>query len=287
MKNQKISINFLIPIYLIHKDSEKYKITELSFKYYVFLKNLFINEINMNFTILGSEENLSKNLTLKYFDKNSYIEYNQKGINYQNRVSYDTLNTIVGGKIAYGFEQAKLSNPDFIIFIKSNHIISREWIKYISSNFNENHNKFFAFSSENNVFIISNLNSNNEIDLKNVYLMDGRYKTPCRIHDACLIAIPRKCYENYKMNPVCLTENTIINELINIGCERIIQNKNLHFHIFNIKAIDENQNITPLNLIQSLTEIEKIEESSIKKDIEIYRDITLLNNSLYLDYFII
>ena len=39
MEKQKINIRFLIPIFLISRKSDKYVITEKSFKYYCYLKN--------------------------------------------------------------------------------------------------------------------------------------------------------------------------------------------------------------------------------------------------------
>lgn len=277
MDKKIISINFLIPIFLIDTYSEKYKITELSFKYYVYLKNLFINKINMSFTILGSEKKLSKDLVLKYFDENSYIEYDQGNINYLNRVSYDTLNTVVGNKISFGFEKAKEKNNDLIVFIKSNHFISQEWLDYLLNNFDETKNEFYVFPKESNVFVITSITSDNSVNIEETYLWDFRHMNPTNKLEACLIVIPKKIYNIYKMNPICLTEASIYNELINLGTVSHLY-KNTNFHLFNIKAIDEKQNITPLLYIIELEGIKKIEKSKLILENNIYRDILQLNN---------
>ena len=145
MEKQKINIRFLIPIFLISRKSDKYVITEKSFKYYCYLKKLFIDEVSMNFTIIGSEKDLSKELTLKYFSEDSYIEFDQGNVNYFNRVNVIVLNTVVGTKVSYGYNIAKTHNPDLIVIIKINHFISEEWLRYVINDFNEESNIFMEW----------------------------------------------------------------------------------------------------------------------------------------------
>ena len=99
----------------------------------------------MNFTIIGSEKDLSKELTLKYFSEDSYIEFDQGNVNYFNRVNVIVLNTVVGTKVSYGYNIAKTRNPDLIVIIKINHFISEEWLRYVINDFNEESNIFMEW----------------------------------------------------------------------------------------------------------------------------------------------
>jgi hypothetical protein len=282
----KITIRFVIPIYVLSKESEKYLITEKSFKYYIYLKKLFIEDVIMDFTIIGSEKELSKELTLKYFNEDSYLEFDQGGIDYLNRINYETLNTVVGNKLKYGFDKAKIYNPDLIIIIKSNHFISREWLNYVINDYNSNNNIFYGMALQSNLFILTYLiNVNiymNIVDTFNLYGFDLTDTPPVQNIDACLIAIPKKLYSNYNMNTYNLTEISIKDELLELG--GIINNQIENFHIFNIKSKNENTNVTPMNSI--IDQVKNINLKNIidlinsEKDIHknICRDIMLINN---------
>lgn len=78
-----ININIFIEIFLY--GGERLKLTELIFKHYINIKKKFKNIANFKFIILGSEKDLSKNLTLKYFSENEYFEFDQNNPKY-NRV---------------------------------------------------------------------------------------------------------------------------------------------------------------------------------------------------------
>ena len=143
---------------------------------------------------MGSEESLSKDLTLKYFDNDSYIEYDQGGINYFNRINYETLNTVVGNKIKTGYNICKTYNPDFIIFVKSNHFIDPDWLKFVVDD--NNQNNYYGISLLSNVFFICSLTSENKIDHNDKYIWDNRNHHPIKHIDACLIAFPKKIYNN-------------------------------------------------------------------------------------------
>jgi hypothetical protein len=278
MEKIKIKIRFLIPIFLVSKESDKYIITEKSFKYYCYLKNLFIDEIIMDFTIIGSEKNFSKDLTLKYFSEDSYIEFDQGEVNYLNRIDLHTLNTIVGQKISYGYNNAKKYNPDLIIFIKSNHFISEEWLKYIINDFNKESNIFYGMALENNKFIMTLLNKDYNIDTENnTFIIDNTDKQPTRNIDACLLAIPKNLYINHEMDPNCLTEIQIRDQLIQLGGKINLQYEN--HHIFNIKSNSINENVTDLNDILKIFNIDKnTDKSKIEIQEKIFRDILLINS---------
>ena len=272
----KIDIRFLIPIYLLHENSDKYIITEKSFKYLLYLKNLFIKEATINFTILGSEQSLSRDLTLKYFANDDYIEYDQGGVDYLNRVSYETLNTIVGGKIAHGYEICKTYHPDLIIFMKSNHFISQDWLKYVIDDYNPDHNKIYGLSLNYNIFILTFLDDNNIIDIDNSKFIDNKNDPDVSRIDACLIAIPLKINSKYTMNPINLTEESIAHELKTQFDVEIDSLNNLHTHIFNIKSRNDVENVTSM---KDLDYFDFKNIDNINKELKdfIIRDIIIMN----------
>jgi len=241
-------IRFMITIYVINKDSEKYIITEKSFKYWLYLKNQFKDELIMDFTIMGSEGALSKDLTLKYFNNtDSYIEYDQCGINYFNRVNTETLNYVVGKKTKVGYDICKSHNPDLIILTKSNHFISYDWLKFVIDD--NNNNNFYGLSLLGNTFILCTLTSDNKIDYNDTHIWDLRKEQPQEQLDACLIALPRNIYNNFDINPYMATEANIYSDLKNIGYFQVLTSQN---YIFNIKSKNESTNVTPFSFIKSI-----------------------------------
>lgn len=271
----KLSIRFCIPIYLISLTSEKYIITEKSFKYYKYLQNLFKDVADLTFTIVGSENDLSKQLVLKYFDEDSYLEYSQGDVNYFNRRD---LNTVVGNKIKCAYNTCKKYNPDLIIFIKNNHFISEEWLRYIINDYDENNFKVYGFPFESNIFILTTMLTNGTISDNEIYFIDHRDKQPCKNIEACVIGFPRKVYSIYEMGNSNQTEVTIKNELLKLGVD--INFSAEHFHIFNIKSKDPSTNVTDFTWIihnypckkYTLSQLEEI-----KDFYQIVRDIKLLN----------
>ncbi len=240
------TIRFLIPIFLISQNHEKYIITEKSFKYYLHLKNLFKNELIMDFTIIGSEDSLSRELTLKYFNNiNSYIEFNQGNINYFNRGPGTTLNTVVGNKIKTGYDICRGHNPDMIIFIKSNHFISYDCLKFVTDNIN--YNNFFTLPVHSNVCIYGTLNNDYKMDYSDTYVY-SHVKNDNNI--ACFISLPRNVYTNYEMNPYDLTECSISTDIIKCGYNPYMLS---NFYIFNIKSKDDYSNVTLMSYLRDKT----------------------------------
>lgn len=261
--DKKKIIRVMIPIYVINKESEKYIITEKSFKYWVNLKNLVKDELIMDFTIMGSEGALSKDLTLKYFNNtDSYIEFDQGGIDYFNREnSTATLNYVVGKKAKVGYDICKTHDPDLIIIIKSNHFISYDWLKFVIDD--NNNNKFYGLSLTGNTFILSTLTSDNKIDHSNMYIWDLRKEQPQEQIDACLLALPRNIYNKFDINPFTPTETHMCDQLKNIGYYPVLTN---NFYIFNIKSNDESTNVTSFSFIKSIniTPIETFDNNSLQ-----------------------
>lgn len=274
-----INIKFCISIFVINKDSDKYMITEKSFKYLKYLKDLFKCKKNpsiISFLIVGSEKDLSKNLTLKYFEKNEYVEFDQCGINYFNRGKRGELNTVTGKKTKYGYEICKKSNPDLIILMKNNHFISQEWINEVIYHLERNSNSkfFYGIGYNGNLNIVAQL-KNNKIDLRNKIIVDRLNMEPKDKFDACLIGIPRILYKDHNMNPYRQTEYVIQDELIKL---KGIRYKIKGCIFFNIKSHNDSENVTSYTRCIKSKLRTKYKDDELLKNVIIKRDITIINS---------
>lgn len=269
-KQMKIIIVF--PIYLVSKDSEKYLITEKSFKYWNHLKSILKDEnIELIFKIIGSEENLSKDLTLTYFNIDEYLEVSQGNVNYFNR---ENLNTVVGKKFLKGYEEAVELNPDLIFITKNNHFISRKYFIDVVNDYKKNplSKNYYGMGHYKNNFILCTLNKDGNINYNDIYTNDIYIKTD--MFDACLISIPKILYQNYKLNYHEFTEITLQNDLDKLGgIKHFIYNN----YIFNIKSIDNNINITNLDSIKNLPIINKLNDIKILDNNLLYEDFNIIN----------
>lgn len=131
-KKTKININIMMAIYLYNKKSDRYSLTEYIFRHYKTIKRYFSNYANITFTIIGSEKKLSKNLTLKYFDKTSYIEYKQINSNFKS--FYDMLSH----KIKFGMKKSYNTNSDILLWAGSNDYICFNFFKQLIEFYNPN-----------------------------------------------------------------------------------------------------------------------------------------------------
>jgi hypothetical protein len=233
------SIIFLIPIYLCSKESEKYVITEKSFKYLKHLQTLLAKRVKIEFCILGSEKEFSRELTLKYFSEKSYIEYDQKESNYFTSNFTDLIYT-VSAKVLYGYQQCKLLNPDLILVMKSNHFISLEWLEKVIDHDQNNIGKkqFYVISDVKNVFIMLGINNENNIDHTKGMIWNKIAHSPqWGPQHAALMGIPREIYlknnvdHNIRIN---YTEPRWISELAKLGYNKCDFGDDW---IFNIKSI--------------------------------------------------
>jgi len=272
-----IEIRFLIPIFVISKENDKYKITDKSFKYLKYLQILLKDKAKINFMILGSENELSRELTLNYFNEDEYIEYDQGGINYLNRIDYNTLNTVVGKKTLTGYNKCKELNPDLIILMKNNHFISKEWLEEIIIDYNkDNFSKNYYGLNHNNIFFITTLDNNSKICINdNVAIIDERYKNMNTIFEACLLGIPRYLYLKHDMGYINQTEITINNEILLLGGNPYY---NKPTHIFNIKSLNENYNITQLKYIIDTYNNKNVSIYTLNNNELLLRDIEIINS---------
>jgi len=206
------SVKFLLPIYVVRPTSEKYIITEKQFKYIKHLQKVLAGKIDISILVVGSELELSKDLTLKYFDETSYIEVPQR-IDYFSSVTKADWTKLVEElthKCLVAYIHAKTMNPDMILVMKSNHFIPYEWIEEVVAHdkMNTGVKNFYGMSLDN-TFILTCMDDNEYIDKTKGIILGKIGDHPPRhghqknknIGEACLIGIPRQIYLKDKNKP--------------------------------------------------------------------------------------
>jgi len=128
-------IDIIIPIFT-NGSEIRYKLTEKIFKHFKRTQELLkLENIIMTFTILGSEKELSKDLTLKYFNESEYFEFDQSIYNCSNLV-YDKntpLHYLLTDKFREGFKQSFLKNPNISLLCGSNDYVCVDFFRQVSS----------------------------------------------------------------------------------------------------------------------------------------------------------
>ena len=121
-----IKINVFLAIYTYNNDIHRYSLTEKIFKHYKNIQEKFKNLALFTFTILGSENKISQNLSLKYFKPEEYFEFDQNDKSFKN-----DFYKMLGAKINMGINKSLLNDPDILLWAGSNDYISFDFFKQI------------------------------------------------------------------------------------------------------------------------------------------------------------
>lgn len=128
---------------------KRLKLTELIFKHYINIKIKFKNIANFKFTIVGSEKELSKNLTLKYFNENEYFEFDQNKPEYgEYKIGYNNnFFKMLSDKINMGIKLASRDNDDIIFWAGSNDYISSDFFEQVINYYSPNKSQIFGITN--------------------------------------------------------------------------------------------------------------------------------------------
>jgi hypothetical protein len=251
----KIKINIMIAIYLYNEISNRYFLTEHIFRHYKIIQKYFKKYADIEFTIVGSEQNLSKNLTLKYFDSNSYVEFNQDYPIYKNRFYH-----MLTDKIRFGMKCAYNKNPDILFWAGSNDYICFNFFKQIIEFYNPNQLQIYGidnYFNGNNAVYYCKYNNNQIIDI------------PFFWHNGKFNYAGRHIY-NYVGGIIGINKNVISvypDILDNWNCdegkdEKMVLDKNIYIHFpkdtiykfesknlffINFKLVEKNKEISSFN----------------------------------------
>jgi len=167
----KLKIDIIILIYFYKRKGQRYYFQSFIFDYYLKLKNIFSNYIDFSFTIVGSEEDLSKNLSNKYFKESEYYEFYQDP-------KLDILK-MLSKKINYGFRQSYKKNTDLLLWFGSNDYVCAHYFTNILEKYNNGFQQYGMtdYLNGNNFCLYIELKQL-IFDLDSMYIHNG-------IHDYC------------------------------------------------------------------------------------------------------
>lgn len=140
--DKKIHINIFIAIYLFGENSDRYNLTKYIFIHYKNIQEYFKEYADITFTIVGSEKDISKNLVLKYFNEESYSEFDQNLENFNN-----CFYTMLDSKINYGMNLSNKTNADILLWTGSNDYICFNFFKQIIEYYNNNTSQIYGIDN--------------------------------------------------------------------------------------------------------------------------------------------
>lgn len=280
-KKKKIKIDIIILLYFYQKKGDRYYFQHKIFQHFKNLEIIFSDYIDFSYSIIGSENNLSKEISLNYFKEEEYFEfYQDTNINFCNMLFQ---------KVNYSLKQSYKKNVDIHLWVGSNDYLCINFFKQIIEQFNDQHLMLGIsnyYNGENACHYIQ-YDTDRFIDKDN-YLHDG-------IHNYCkrkkykfiggTIGITHKTLSLY---PNILkewhfdegkNENIILNNNNKYKLEK--NNKN-YIHIIktyqcffiNTKFINDNE-ITNFEVLKKLNKKNVLERSNISKNF-----IEILNSEL-------
>jgi hypothetical protein len=125
-----IKINIFLAIYTYNKNLHRYNLTEKIFKHYKNIEEHFKDSAIFSFTILGSEGDISRNLSLKYFKESEYFEFNQ------NDPKFTGLLDMLSHKVRTGMKISATTGADILFWAGSNDYICYDFFKQVIEYYN-------------------------------------------------------------------------------------------------------------------------------------------------------
>lgn len=249
MNKNKININVFIAIFLY--GGERTKLTEFIFKHYTNIKKKFENCANFKFTILGSEKDLSKNLTLKYFSENEYFEFDQNKPEYgKYKIGYNNnFLKMLSDKINMGIKLASQYNDDIIFWAGSNDFISSDFFEQVINYYNPNNRQIYGITNflngSNTNFYSCYDEQNNDLNIDNdeSFWWNGVHPLKRKKYKyiGCIIGVNYKLYnENKDIFEIWNYDEGYVEEyILNLSNIDFFSSKNIFS--WNIKTKSQNE----------------------------------------------
>lgn len=167
----KLKIDIIILIYFYKNKGKRYYFQEFIFYYFIQLKKIFSNFIDFSFTIVGSENDLSRNISNKYFNESEYYEYYQDP-------KIKTLD-MLSEKINYAFRESYKKNTDLLLWFGSNDYVFAHYFTNILEKYNNGLQQYGMtnYLNGNNFCLYIELKQLN-FNVDSMYIHDG-------IHNYC------------------------------------------------------------------------------------------------------
>lgn len=144
-QQKKMQFDLVILIYLYGPNSVRYQLTEKMFQHYHTMQEMFRDYAKFTFTIVGSENDLSRTLSSKYFPSNSYYEFDQNNMskisdpNYVDATpfKYEQIRRKVNFGMRTAYTKARDDSPvDIIFWVGSNDYISLSFWRQVIEDYN-------------------------------------------------------------------------------------------------------------------------------------------------------
>ena len=148
LKKEKVVIDLVILIYTYGYHSIRYNLTEKMFLHYRNVQQMFQEFATITFTIVGSEKNVSQDLSLKYFPRESYFELYQKPVFSYTKISvvYDAITTKLRFGLRRSFKRPN-NRPDVIIWVGSNDYIALSFWRQVIEEYNPTRMETFGIGN--------------------------------------------------------------------------------------------------------------------------------------------
>ena len=170
-QQKKMKFNIVMAIYTFGVNTSRYHITEKIFKHYKIIQDRFQKYVTFSFTIIGSEKEVSRSLTLKYFSVDSYYELDQNATSpdpeYIPDLKIPKEYEIIRKKVNFGMKTAfhKDDCYDIIFWVGSNDYISLNFWRQVIEDYNPKVLKWYGLGT---YFFGRNVAFYTEFDGKNL-----------------------------------------------------------------------------------------------------------------------
>jgi hypothetical protein len=253
----KIHIDIVIPFYTYYGCIHRTNLTKKIFKHCINIKNKFCNIVYISFTLIGSEQNISKDLALQFFEKTDYFEFDQK--------PYTTTLLMLTEKFKFCYERSIEKRPNITLLMGSNDYVCYNFFEQIIKFYNPTELQLYGidkYNNGNNSVLLTKYNGiNNTMDNDSSLWWDGIQSNNNREkyqYVGGIIGFNDLFYTtHYKLlmdQIISFDEGEIEQKILTIP--NIVKFKSNECFIFNIKTIN-------LNEITSFDELHSIFKNNI------------------------
>lgn len=269
---EPIHVNIYMAIFNQFEKGSRYELTEKIFRHYRHIQTVFKDRIRFTFTIQGSEKEFSKNLVLEYFDSDSYIEYDQKGI----YVGHRQFWTMFHDKINTGFRQATATNPDISFWAGSNDYISIEFFEQVLAHYKAGVPQVYGidkYQNGNNITCIFKHGSEklDILDAKNEAIFwwtgeENHHNRKQYKYIGAILGLNKKCYTMYPdvLYKWGYDEGVNVKNITDKGNIDILNTRDV---LFLNPKIDSSSDITNFNLLKQNILSSKIDITTLPPEL--------------------
>lgn len=271
--DERLYINIYIAIYNYNRKGYRYELTEKIFKHYKLIQEAFKDKIRFTFTIQGSEKAFSRELSDRYFDKDSYVEFDQENV----QVGHQKFWYMFGNKINKGFRIGTSKQADISFWAGSNDYISMDFFEQVHAFYKKDVPQIYGidrYTNGENVICVFHY-TRSKIDILDTTNNDIFWYTGAELHNSRekyqytggIIGINKQCYTMYPdiLDKWGLDEG--INEK-NVLDKKNVEKFNSKMIVFLNPKIEANNDITNYKILTENIQKSKLDVSTIRPEIQ-------------------